>query len=183
LGIACHREISALFNQMRGLVQFLLSNTGVWTLLLALLLGALQTRQQWTLNRWSEASLLWIAFWVLGVSGVYGFIMHLAFGSFLAEQIGWPNSPFQNEVAYANLTIGILGFSSFLYRKRDYLLASMVAYASWYFADGVGHVVSLLVDQNNAPFNSGSVLYTDLLTPVVVVILLWLSKSERRRLS
>ena len=168
---------------MRRVVHFLLADYGVWTLLLALLLGALQTRQQWTLGRWSEASLLWIAFWVLGVGGVYGFLMHLVFGSFLAEQIGWPNSPFQNEVAYANLTIGILGFSSFLYRKRDYLLASMVAFASWYFADGIGHVVSLVVDQNNAPSNAGTVLYTDLLTPVLVVILLWISRGERRRLS
>ena len=43
--------------------------------------------------------LIWIAFWVLGIGGVYGFVAHLAFGPFLAEQIGWPNSPFQNEVA------------------------------------------------------------------------------------
>ena len=130
-----------------------------------------------------EASLLWIAFWVLGVGGVYGFIMHLVFGPFLAEQIGWPNSPFQYEVAYADLTIGILGFSSFLSRKRDYLLASMVAFASWFFADGVGYVVSLVVDENNAPFNAGSVLYSDLLTPLLVFLLLWISRAERRRLS
>ena len=85
--------------------------------------------------------------------------MHLVFGSFLAEQIGWPNSPFQYEVAYANLTIGILGFSSFVYRRPDYLLASKVAFASWFFAVGIGHVVSLVVDENNAPSNAGSVLY------------------------
>ena len=57
---------------------------------------------------------------------------HLAFGPFLAEQIGWLNSPFQNEVPYANLTIGILCFSSVWYRRRDYLLATMVAYGSWF---------------------------------------------------
>ena len=62
------------------------------------------------------------------------------------------------EVAYANLTIGILGFSSFLYRKRDDLPASMVAFASWYFANWIAHVVSLVVDQDNAPSNAGSVL-------------------------
>ena len=168
---------------MAELVRFLLQDTGVWTLLLALLLGVLQTRQQITLSRWSEASLLWIAFWVMGVAGLYGFIAHLLFAPFIAEQIGWPNSPFQFEVAYANLTVSILGFSSFFYRKRDYLLAAMVAFGSWYFADGVGHVVSLVVDNNQAPSNAGSVLYTDLLTPVVVVLLLWLSRHERRRLT
>ena len=101
---------------MAALIRALLSNVPVWTLILALLLAVLQTRRAWRVDRWAEASLIWIAFWVLGIGGVYGFVAHLAFGPFLAEQIGWPNSPFQNEVAYANLTIGILGFSSVWYR-------------------------------------------------------------------
>ena len=104
---------------MADLIRALLSNVPVWSLILALLLAALQTRRAWRLDRWAEASLIWIAFWVLGIGGVYGFVAHLAFGPFLAEQIGWPNSPFQNEVAYANLTIGILGLTSFFYRRRD----------------------------------------------------------------
>ena len=167
---------------MADLIRALLSNVPVWSLILALLLAAVQTRRAWRVDRWAEASLIWIAFWVLGIGGVYGFVAHLAFGPFLAKQIGWPNSPFQNEVAYANLTIGILGLTSFFYRRRDYLLAAMVAYSSWFFADGVGHVVSLLLDNNNAPFNAGSILYTDLMTPLLVVLLLWLSRAERYRL-
>ena len=50
------------------------------------------------------------------------------------------------------------------------------------FADGVGHFVSLLVDNNNAPFSVRSILYTDLITPLLVVLLLWLSRAERLRL-
>ena len=115
---------------MDVLIKALLANVAVWTLVLALLLAALQTRRGWRLERWAEVSLLWICFWVLGIGGVYGFVVHLAFGSFIAEQIGWPNSPFQFEVAYANLTIGILGFTSFFYRRRDYLLAAMVGIAA-----------------------------------------------------
>lgn len=167
---------------MASLVRFLLADVSLWTLALALLLGFLQCRRQWQVGRWAEASLLWIAFWVLGVAGVHGFVVHLAFGPFIAEQIGWPNSPFQNEVAYANLTIGILGFSSFILRRRDYLLASMVAYGSWFFADGLGHVVSLVLNSDRAPANAGTVLYTDLLTPLLVVVLLQLSARERWRL-
>jgi hypothetical protein len=85
-------------------------------------------------------------------------------------------------VAYANLTIGTLGLSSFFYRRHDYLLAAMVGYCSWFFADGVGHVVSLLVSNDVAPSNAGSVLYTDLFTPFLVVLLLWLSRKQRCRL-
>ena len=167
---------------MEKLIHFILSDYSLWTVVLALVLGVLQTRHQWRISRAAEASLLWIAFWVLGVGGVYNFIVHIAFGPFIAEQIGWPNSPFQNEVAYANLTIGILGFSSFWYRKRDYLLAAMCAYSSWFFADGVGHVVSVINKHDLAPSNAGIILYTDLLTPVLVVLFLWISRHEHHRL-
>ena len=73
--------------------------------------------------------------------------------------------------------ICILSFSSFWYCRRDYLLAARVSYSSWFFADGVGHVVSLVVDNNNAPFNPGSILYTDPLTLWLVGLLLWLSSA------
>jgi len=173
---------SKMENNLDKIIQFILSDYSVWTLALALIIALVQTWRNATWSRWSEASLIWIAFWVLGVGGVYGFIAHIAFGSFIAEQIGWPNSPFQNEVAYANLTIGILGFTSFWYRKREYLLAAMVAYMSWFFADGIGHIVSLVTADNMAPSNSGSILYTDLLTPILVFILLLISRNERTRL-
>jgi len=149
---------------------------------LALVGASLQVRRHFTWSRWAEAVLLWCAFWVLGVNGCLGFVEHLFFfGPFIAERIGWANSPVQFEVAYANLTIGILGLSSLWLRRRDYLLATMVAYGSWCFADGVGHVVSLLRDNNWAPSNVGTVLFTDLLGPILVAVLLWLSRNERTR--
>ncbi len=167
---------------MNHLFRLILGHLDLWTALIALLCGVLQVRRCWSVGRWSEATLLWIAFWVMGICGLYGFTMHLVFGQFIAEQIGWPNSPFQYEVAYANLTIGILGLSSFWFRRRDYLVASMVAYVSWFFADGLGHIYSLVVQSNHAPSNAGTVMYTDLLTPILVMILLWLSRQERYRL-
>ena len=78
-------------------------------------------------------------------------------------------------MAYANFTITILGFSSWWLKRRDYLLAAMVAYISWFFADGLGHVVARLSQDNTAPGNAGTILFTDLLMPVVVVLLLKLS--------
>ena len=57
---------------MEPLIRFLLADYALWTLILALLLGA------------------WL-------TGVYGFIIHIAFGAFAAQQIGWPNSTFQTD--------------------------------------------------------------------------------------
>ena len=56
---------------MEALVRFLLADVPVWTLALEVIIALAQTRRQWQLGRWAEASLLWISFWVLGVAGVY----------------------------------------------------------------------------------------------------------------
>ena len=164
---------------MNHLIGLLLGHLDLWTALLALSLGALKVRQQWSRSRWAESTLVSLAFWVMGIYGTYSFLVHLLFGDFIAAQIGWVNSPFQYEVAYANLTIGILGFTTVWLRRRDYMLASMVAYGSWIFADGVGHVVSLLQSGNTAEYNTGTILFTDLLMPVIVALLVWWSRDER----
>ncbi|CAE20652.1 hypothetical [Prochlorococcus marinus str. MIT 9313] len=72
--------------------------------------------------------------------------------------------------------------SSFWQRSRDNLVASIVAYASWLVVDWLGHVSSLVVQSNDAPSNVGTILFTDLLMPILVVILLWLSREEQTRL-
>ncbi len=150
--------------------------------MIALLCGALQVRRSWNISGWPEATLLWTSFWVMGLGGLYGFAMHIAFGQFITEPIGWPNSPFQYEVAFANLTICILGLSGFWRLRRDYFGTSIVAYASWFFADGLGHVFSLVFQSNDVPSNIGTILFKDLLMPILVMILLWLSREERTRL-
>ncbi|KGG25041.1 hypothetical protein EV13_2975 [Prochlorococcus sp. MIT 0702] len=61
-------------------------------------------------------------------------------------------------------------------------MASIVAYTSWFFADGLGHVDSLVVQSNDAPPNVGTTLFTDLSMPILVMILLWLSCEEGTRL-
>ena len=164
---------------MESAIRLLLGHLDLCTALVALLIGVLKSRKHWTRGRWAESTLISVAFWVMGIYGTYGFFLHLLFGDFIATQIGWPNSPFQYEVAYANRTIGILGFSSVWLKRRDYLVASMVAYGSWFFADGVGHIVSLVQSGNTAVDNTGTILFTDLLMPLIVALLVWWSRDER----
>lgn len=165
---------------MQHLIALVLGHVDLWTALIALSIGVFKTRQHWSRARWAESTLVSIAFWVMGLYGTYSFAMHLLFGDFIAAQIGWPNSPFQYEVAYANLTIAILGFSTVWLRRRDYMVAAIVAYSSWIFADGIGHVVSLVQSGNTAEYNTGTILFTDLLMPLVAALLVWWSRHERR---
>ncbi|WP_066909126.1 DUF6790 family protein [Synechococcus sp. MIT S9509] len=112
----------------------------------------------------------WIAFWVLGVGGVSGFIMHLVFGSFLAEQVVWPVVLFSTKWP-TPISRSDSRFQQLPVSQNDDLLASMVASASWVFADETGDVVSLVADQNKAPSNACTGLYGDLLTPLLALLL------------
>ena len=44
-------------------------------------------------------------FWAVGVAQAVNFVMHSVFGDFAAKTIGWAQSPFQLELAFASLGI------------------------------------------------------------------------------
>ena len=54
---------------MNHLAHLIFGHIDLWTALIALLCGALQVRRSWNVSRWSEATLLWIAFWAMGLGG------------------------------------------------------------------------------------------------------------------
>lgn len=54
--------------------------------------------------------LLYMIFFSIGLGGLYAFMGHAFLADEVAREIGWPTgSPFQFEVAIANLAFGILG--------------------------------------------------------------------------
>src|SRR5690349_8679309 len=55
----------------------------------------------------------WVALFALGLTCIYSFVMHAFFPALSAAAIGWTPSPFQFEVAMADLALGILGVVSF----------------------------------------------------------------------
>src|SRR5688572_28003526 len=60
-------------------------------------------------------------------SGISGFFGHFFISDLVAESIGWPKgNPFQLEVAFANLTVGILGIVA-MGRRDGFREATVVA--------------------------------------------------------
>ena len=56
-----------------------------------------------------------VTFGIGGFASITSFIAHFFFSDMVASSIGWPlGSPFQKEVAGANLAVGLLGFLGFL---------------------------------------------------------------------
>lgn len=55
----------------------------------------------------------WFLLFNIGLAYLFNFVMHVFFGDFTAQFIGWPQSPFQMEVGFASLGIAVNGIISF----------------------------------------------------------------------
>ena len=123
-----------------------------------------------------------VLMYVLGVSGAIGMfnvVMHTVFANSVAASIGWPaGNPFQTEVAFANLAIGIVGFACFW--RYDFWLPAAVAKSVFAWGAGLTHVLDMAETGNVAPNNVGPILVWDFLLPVVIIALFILSPTGTR---
>ncbi len=57
----------------------------------------------------SEALFPYYLLFGVGINNLINFVFHVFFGDIAAKFIGWENSPFQAEVGFASLGVGIAG--------------------------------------------------------------------------
>ena len=63
----------------------------------------------------------------IGISSLIGFVGHIFFADQIAADIGWAaGSPFQREVGFANLAIGVLGITC-IWLRGNYWIATVIA--------------------------------------------------------
>jgi hypothetical protein len=123
-------------------------------------------------TRCVEVLLLYLLVIFAGVGGVMGFLGHTFKAQEIALKIGWQTSPFQFEVAAANLAFGVLGLMC-IWQRRGFWTATGIGYAIFLLGCGYGHVRDMMLHGNLAPYNVGPVLWVnDLGIPVVILILL-----------
>ncbi len=126
-----------------------------------------------------EKLLAWHVFWAIGVSYLYNFVMHGFFGAMSARFIGWPDSPFQFEVATASLGFAIVGFLA-AFRSFDLRLAAIIGPAIFMLGAAAGHVYQMITAHNFAPGNAGVIFYMDIVIPAFGLLLLLLQHRLRR---
>ena len=125
------------------------------------------------LPRWFvlDRALRYIFIFSLGLLGLWAFVGHVMFPVQAAAAIGWPPSPFQFEVGYANLGLGLASlyaaFTTFYAR-----VAVAIAASCFLVGAGIGHVHDIMAYDNLTPGNAGPILVTDFLTPMAVLVLL-----------
>lgn len=117
---------------------------------------------------------------IVGFNGITSFFVHTVWADEIARSIGWAaGSPFQTEVAGANLGIGLLGFLGFW--RKDMWLPFLVAKFAFSWTAGVTHVIDVLQHGNLAVNNAGPIVYWDFLAPIGLLALVLLQRDPDRR--
>ena len=124
--------------------------------------------------------LLMYSMGIAGFKGILsGFVMHFFFADEIARSIGWaPGSPFQTEVAFSNLAIGVVGAATFW--RKDFWLPFIVVSTIMGWGAGFTHVRDMIDTGNVAANNAGPVLYADFLMPLVRILLYVLYRRGSR---
>jgi len=116
------------------------------------------------------------------VAEAVNFVMHSVFGNFAAATIGWAQSPFQLELAFASLGIAVMAF--ILHGPKTQLrakVALVAATAVFAFGAAGGHVYQMVANHDYSVNNTGLLLVMDIVIAAVgIAIVVWHAVSIRR---
>ncbi len=132
-------------------------------------------------SRMAEIFLSWAFVVIIGLGGIWAFIGHTVFAERVAESIGWPSgNPFQQEVAFANLAIAILGILS-VRIEGTFRIAALIAYAIFMVGAGIGHIWQIYTIHDMAINNAGPILWLDFCMPLILIGLYLFSVLLKKR--
>ena len=134
----------------------------------ALLPAASRTRA-----RLIELALLYQIVFSLGLTSLVAFFGLTFMGPYIAAYTGWQACPFQQQLANVNLAFGVLGILSIWFRK-GFWIATVLGFSIWILSDGVHHLYHYLAYDNAAAGNIGVPLWTDILVPLLLLVLTFL---------
>ena len=117
-----------------------------------------------------EIFLIWWMVMAVGIASIFGSMFHFFDGPDTAREIGYTNGDggFQTEVGFADLAIGVLGVLCARFRD-GFLLAAVIAVSICYLGDAYGHIHQATIHDNHDPDNTGLVLWSDFITPLVAI--------------
>ena len=102
--------------------------------------------------------------------GLWITISFLAVPKGMADAIGFAHSPFQFEIAFADLGLAVLGFRAASVSPRERLTSGLVAVVFLWGA-AIGHVYQWFAGGDHAAGNTGGILANDVLIPAVMIAL------------
>ena len=158
-----------------SLIKLILSNPSVSLLVLGLvgsLVSLLFKKRPRSKSVIVEAFVAYFFLFSIGVGYLNNFLMHVVFAEYTAKFIGWANSPFQLEVGFASLGMGVTGLIAFR-KNLTFRLATLIPPAFFLWGAAGGHIYQIFKTHNMAPGNAGAILWTDILLPIIGFSLLY----------
>jgi hypothetical protein len=132
-----------------------------------------------TRERRLEVFLLYLLGIGVGANGIGGFSGHLFASDQVAEAIGWPaGNPFQLEVGFANLALGVLGVIA-IHRRDGFREATVIAGTVFSVGATIVHLMDILETGNLAPGNTVQNV-SNLVRPALLIAFLALSRRAGR---
>jgi hypothetical protein len=119
-----------------------------------------------------ETVLLWWLVVPIGLAGIVGGLFHLFDGPQIAREIGFTRGDggFQTEVGFGDVALGVAAVLCIWFRDRFWLAVIVVATISLW-GDAYGHIHQAVVNDNHDVDNTGPILYTDIVFPLVALLL------------
>jgi len=121
-----------------------------------------------------EAFLSYYLLFAIGINNLINFVFHVFLGDIAAKFIGWENSPFQAEVGFASLGVGIAGVIAFK-ASLPFRFATLIPPSAFSWGAAGGHIYQMIAAHNFSPGNVGLVLPIDIIMPFIGFAFLWLA--------
>jgi hypothetical protein len=117
----------------------------------------------------------------IGIAQILNFVMHSFFGDYAAKTIGWAQSPFQLELAFYSLGLGIAALiAGGKHANLAAMAAVVIGFAVIGYGTAGGHVYQLIARHNHAVNNTGLLLISDFVIPAAgLAILVWNVTARR----
>jgi hypothetical protein len=131
-------------------------------------------KQSRTPARRIETFIIYVLAISVGANGIGGAFGHIFLSDLIAEGIGWPTgSPFQLEMGFANLLVGVLGLMA-VGRRDGFRTATILATSILGLGATIVHLWDISATSNLSPGNTIQNL-GNLLDPILLIGLTWLA--------
>jgi hypothetical protein len=151
-------------------MHFLMASLPIAFYLAAFVFGYLGIQQPFGSTELT-LTLQWMLTLGLGIPSLWAAVGHSLNSERVAKSIGWLPSPFQKEIAGANLGIG-LGAIAASVTGAGAAWAMFFMAAGFLWSAAAVHVADMRQRKNFAINNAGPIFWWDIITPLTILLLL-----------
>ncbi len=116
----------------------------------------------------NDVLLRWLLLLPVGITGMYVCFMNLFFPKLTAAVMSWPPSPFQLEVALANLCVGMLGILAFR-ASHGFRVATVIVTCFWMWGHSIAEIYQIITTSNIYLGNAVSWFWVDTILPFILI--------------